>query len=149
MKLADIAVDTNAEDNGQWIVWPEYPEVSALVRSLHHPAYQDAQNALADRLRRAYGGRPTPSAVRNKEIGRLIARHLWLDIAGLTDDEGNAIVLTDEMKERVATQREYRMLMDFITWAAARVGDADAAAFEEDAGNSGNMQSGSDPGGST
>ena len=136
MKLSNLERDPALEDEGQWITWPRHPEVRAFVRSPNFPPFRRAVAALEQRLAREAGRKnPVDPITREREFLKLEARHLWLGLEGLTDDDGDAIQWTPEFAAQIAADRRYRELSDFLDWAVTRVGDAEASALEEDAGN--------------
>lgn len=136
MKLSSIEANIELEDGGARIEWPDYPgEVYATVRSVHYPPFVEAVAAFNARLRREHGGKRVPTRISSVGYAKLVTKHLWLSIEGLTDDKDKPIELTDQLREMVATDRKYRNLMDFITWATVRVGELDTEQGAEDEGN--------------
>ena len=136
MKLDDIAVDLDREEQGDWVEIPDLPGVTLKVRSLYNKDYQHAQQAAARKIARRYGNRLVPPDVQTKAYARLLADHVLLDWDGITDESGNGVEYAPEYGRDVLADPKYRRLADAVTWAANVVGDQDVEDLEDEGKNS-------------
>lgn len=134
MKLDKLAVNAEAEEYGGWVQHPDFPDVWAKVRSPHSITYREAVRQENARLRREYGSTDVPVDVRDHSTAMLTVDHLLLDLRGLEDGDGNEYAYSRAFGEQLMTDRRYRKLADFVSWAAMQVGEQEAEADEADAG---------------
>jgi hypothetical protein len=136
MKLNEIAVDVEREEEGDWTDIPTLPGIRVKIRSIHSAAHRRLQSKLMRRVTRAT---VRGADVDIDEIDRINTRCLLeavlLDWEGITDDKGKPVPYSREMAETLLTDRKYRKFRDGVAWAAQEVGDQDLAALEAAAKN--------------
>jgi len=136
MKLTDIAVDLEREEQGDWVEIPDLPGVSLKVRSLYNKDFQQAHQLMARKLNRRYGNRPVPLDVQTQSYARILAENVLIDWSGISDENEQAVEYSAELGREVLAEPQYRKLADAVTWAAGFVGDQEIEELEESGKNS-------------
>jgi hypothetical protein len=126
LNLESLKVDLSAELAGQYVDIPDLEGVSLGVRSLEIPAYKIAIDQTLVRYKRVYKGKPAPPDVRERDIGRLLAKHILFGWKGINPP------YTPEVAEEFLADSSGRELAKHVVWAALHVAEVEAK-FEEDA----------------
>lgn len=130
IKLASLKADLEAEAQGEWIDYPEWPGVAFNVRSLHYPAYATARDLLIQKLTRQNRGVMPPVEKLAPEIGKLYCKHILFGWRGL-DVEYSPTVALETMSDPA-----FRKVAEAVEWCAGRVAQRDIEFVEKQAGNS-------------
>lgn len=136
--LSDLAIDSNAINDGAWTSIDEVPGLSIKTRGFTD-AFLDAQNRRMDKAMRSANvslAALVPNAVRRQINARLLADFLVLDVKGLFHDtEQTQPVTVDEFKA-LLQEPKYARLVN-VCWEAAGAITRDGANQAEEAeGNS-------------
>lgn len=126
LKLDSIAVDTDLEEEGQYIEIPGWKGVSLGVRSLEIPAYKIAFEETVERLARKHSGKRVPPEEREAEARKLLAKHILFGWKGI-----NPAYSKDVANEFLADKKG-RELGNKIVWAAKQVAKVEEE-YEEEA----------------
>lgn len=126
LDLDSIAVNTELEQNGQYIDIPDWAGVSLGVRSLEIEEYKIAVEQAVEKLARKYDGGLIPPKEREIVIGALLAKHILFDWKGINPP------YTPEFAQDFLGSEKGRNLSNKVLWAARRVGRVDAK-FQVDA----------------
>jgi hypothetical protein len=126
LDLESIAVDTELEQNGQYIDIPDWKGVSLGVRSLEIEEYKIAVEQAVEKLARKYDGGMIPPKEREIVIGSLLAKHILFDWKGISP------AYSAEFAQEFLGSDRGRHLSNKVLWAARRVGRIDAK-FQDDA----------------
>lgn len=130
MSFDDFAVDTKAEDEGQWIEHPDKPGYFVKVRSIHYPEYRRWLRGRMNKARRNSMDGTVPVDVEDKIISEGFAKFLLLDWDGFGEPYSY-----DEAYRKL-TERKWRKFRDFVSMAVQAVGDDELVEQDEDQGNS-------------
>jgi len=133
VKLSQIAVDVQAEDEGEWRDHPYFEGVKVLVRSQECDAYQRAQRELLNgrQLRRTKLGDATQDG---KEITRRLMPVLIRGWRGIDEAEYSEETAKSWVEDDVLWKKS-RLFWDGIVELAQDVGEDEAEAHEEALGN--------------
>lgn len=129
IKLSSVKVDTKKEAEGEWVDITELPGVKLRVRSFAYAPYRTARSIALQRLARRYGRDPVPDPAMNKELAKLYSEHILLGW------EGFDVPYTEETARETLSNPEFRVLLDYIDYAANRVGQQEVEFVESAAGN--------------
>ncbi len=136
MKLSSIEVDPDKIEQGQWIGnIPEAGDLQLKVRGLQNADFRRLQGKLVEAVPRAkkVGGRLDPDE-QDRVTNQCLAATVLLDWRGLEDDNG-PIPFSKEKARELLMDPRYRRFREAVIWAASVVGEEQAAALEDDAGN--------------
>lgn len=137
MKMSELALDAERQENGAWV--DEIPEVEGLrlkVRGQLNVDWRRLQARLMDAVprKKRVGGRLDPDE-QDRIMSSCLLNACLLDWEGLEDDEGNAIPYSKQMAQKLLTEPEFRRFRDSVVWAASIVADHAQADQEEASGN--------------
>lgn len=133
--LASLKADLDREAKGDWVDYPDWPGVRFNVSSLHLPAYTVARDIMFLKLARKHKGGPIPDQEQNVELGKLYAKHLLHDWAGLD------VPYSKEKAAETLSDPEFRNVVAAVQWCAAKISDIDVV-FVEDASKNSERPSG-------
>ena len=136
MKLSSIEVDPDKIEQGQWIGnIPEDGDLELKVRGLQNADFRRLQGKLVEAVPRAkkVGGRLDPDE-QDRVTNQCLAATVLLGWRGLEDDNG-PIPFSKEKARELLMDPRYRRFREAVIWAASVVGEEQAAALEDDAGN--------------
>lgn len=137
MKMSELAVDADRQENGAWV--DDIPEMEGLrlkVRGSNNADWRRLQARLIDAVprKKRIGGRLDPD-VQDSIMSSCLLNCCLLDWDGLEDDDGNTILYDKKMAEKLLKEPEYRRFRDSVVWAASVVAENASADQEETAGN--------------
>lgn len=136
--LSDIAVDSNAINDGAWVEIDEYPGLKIKSRG-YTDIFVDAQNRRLDKAMRAAGVSSTAligNAVRRQINAKLLAEFLVVDVTGLFHDTAKTQPVTVEEFKTLLQDPKYARLMNACWEAAGSVTRDGANQAKEAEGNS-------------
>jgi hypothetical protein len=119
VKLSSIKRNIEAELEGEFVAIPEWPGVSLGVRSLEVPAYKLGLDLLVQRFNRKYKAGAAPPAVRDAEVGKLLARDILFGWIGFDEE------YSQDFANELMSQPEGRDLVKQTLWAAGQVADVE------------------------
>lgn len=125
VKLASLKADLAAEENGEWIDYPDWPGVAFNVRSLNASAYTNARDFMVQRLRRKYGRKPIPNEVMVKEAGKIYCKHILFGWRGLD------VEYTEDAALETLSDPAYRSVVAAVEYCAGQVAQADIEFIED------------------
>jgi hypothetical protein len=137
MKLKDIALDAERQENGAWVT--DVPDMEGLrlkVRGSNNADWRRLQNKLLEaipRKRRMSGRLDVDDTDRITES--LLLNTCLLDWDGLEDDDGKPIPYSKEMAHKLIYEKEYRAFRDAVAWAANNVAQQISDDLKETSGN--------------
>jgi hypothetical protein len=147
MKISELAVDADRQENGAWV--DNIPELEGLrlkVRGSNNLDWRKLQNKLLD------------AVPRKKRIGRLdleeaegiqtkcLLNCCLIDWEGLEDEQGKPIPYDKEMAKKLLTDPEFRRFRDGVVWAANIVADLKEEDEKDAVGNLVKLSAGSTDG---
>ncbi|MFT8519447.1 MULTISPECIES: hypothetical protein [Acetobacter] len=136
--LSDLAIDSNAINDGAWVNIDEYPGLKIKSRG-YTDAFVDAQNRRLDKAMRAAGVASAaliPNAVRRQINAKLLADFLVVDVDGLFKDTAQTQPVTADEFKTLLQDPKYARLMNACWEAAGSVTRDGASQAEEAEGNS-------------
>lgn len=136
--LSDLAIDSNAINDGAWVNIDEYPGLKIKSRG-YTDAFVDAQNRRLDKAMRAAGVASAaliPNAVRRQINAKLLADFLVVDVDGLFKDTAQTQPVTADEFKTLLQDPKYARLMNACWEAAGSVTRDGASQTEEAEGNS-------------
>lgn len=136
MKMSQIAVDVEKEEQGDWVALPDLPGVSVKVRSINTLDYRQRMSDLnAQTLRRKAGRARGADGLSIEEFERNVSQctleKLLLDWKGLEDESGEPVAYVPETARELLFEPKYRVFRNAVVLAAGIVGEAVAEAEEE------------------
>lgn len=134
MKLKGLTVDTQLENDGDWIEIPGKPGIQIKSRSINNPEYRNAKDQGERKLRRKYGD-DVPVQEREKLTGECLAKHCILDWNGVYHEDGTECECNKSNLVDGLTDPENVPLRDACAYAAMEVARRAREELEEDAGN--------------
>lgn len=143
--LSDLAIDSNAINDGAWVAIDEYPGLKIKSRG-YTDAFVDAQNRRLDKAMRAASVSIValiPNAVRRQINAKLLADFLVVDVEGLFKDTAQTQPVTVDEFKALLQDPKYSRLMNACWEAAGSVTRDGANQAEEAEGNSVQPSSGS------
>lgn len=135
MKLSSIKAATKAIEDGAWVSSPLFPGVKHRVRGIGCAEARRLRDKLIDAIPRVSRVNGLSDADALAVEAEVIARAIWLEVSGLTDDNDDPVVLTPEKALSYLKDPEFALLRDDVRAAASRVGDEQIANGEEAAKN--------------
>lgn len=129
IKLSSLKTNLADDTAGEWVEYPDWPDVSFLVSPTTLPAYRAAQSAMLSKHARKNAG----SLLLDEsapEYGALYAKHLLHGWKGF-DEEYSA----DRAKSMLADP-EYRAVTSAVAWCANRAAQVDPDVVKDEVGNS-------------
>ena len=148
MKMSELAVDADRQENGAWV--DDIPEMEGLrlkVRGSNNADWRRLQARLMDAVprKKKIGGRLDPDE-QDRIMSSCILSCCLLDWDGLEDDNGKPIPYSKEMAKKLLTEPQYRRFRDGVVWAASIVAENTVVEQEETAGNLLKLSAGSTDG---
>jgi hypothetical protein len=130
MKLNAVSVNPLAFTSGLRIESQRFPGVFITARSADYRAYVVARDALLARLNRSAGASGVDPLLRNRELGKLAAEHLLVNLEGLEDDKGEPLAYNHALGQQVMTEQELGPLANEVWFVIAKAGDAQGEALD-------------------
>jgi hypothetical protein len=148
MKMSELAVDADRQENGAWV--DDIPEVQGLrlkVRGSNNADWRRLQAKLMDAVprKKKLGGRIDPDE-QDRILSSCLLSTCLLDWDGLEDDDGKPLPYSKTMAQKLLTEPEYRRFRDSVLWAASIVAENLTVEQEEIAGNLLTLSAGSTSG---
>jgi hypothetical protein len=148
MKMSELAVDADRQENGAWV--DDIPEVQGLrlkVRGSNNVDWRRLQAKLMDAVprKKKLGGRLDPDE-QDRIISSCLLSACLLDWDGLEDDDGKPLPYSKAMAQKLLTEPQYRRFRDSVVWAASIVAENLTIDQEEIAGNLLTLSAGSTSG---
>ena len=136
MKLSEAKLNLNAIDT---VVWVEDPADDAgfavRVKGRRCMAYQKGQTAALTKARKTSRKRDIEISVLQKIDNEQVAKHCLLEWRNLFDDNGQQVLYSAELAQKLMTDREYQPFQDFVKSAIDRVDENDLDDVEAIQGN--------------
>ena len=136
MKLSEIEVDVQREDEGEWRDLALLPGVRAHLKSAHNPDYRRCLAHKLRRLQRKGGARTIDPLAIEKATNEAILEKLLTDVEGVTDDQGMPIAYSPELGKEWMLKRKYRRFQQAIQAEVDEVGLDELEELEDDLGES-------------
>ncbi|MFT8932133.1 MAG: hypothetical protein ABF976_10290 [Acetobacter syzygii] len=143
--LSDLAIDSNAINDGAWVEIDEYPGLKIKSRG-YTDAFVDAQNRRLDKAMRAANVSSVAligNAARRQINAKLLTDFLVVDVEGLFHDAAKTQPVTVDEFKILLQDPKYARLMNACWEAAGSVTRDGANQAEEAEGNSVPPSSGS------
>lgn len=120
MKLSDLTIDPERQENGAWV--DDIPELEGLrlrVRGTMNADWRRLQTKLIESIprKKRAGGRLDPDET-DRITQTLLLNACLLDWEGLEDDDGKPILYSKEMARKLLFEPEYRAFRDGVVYAA-------------------------------
>lgn len=119
MKLDDVKANVKAENEGDWVNSPNWPDVWCKVRSIRNPDYRRAEQIQRSKWRRKFGDMAVPIEQTDQAVAKMMVDHILLDLSGIDEFPE----YDKQIGMEIFTNPELRPLADFIAWAAQVVGE--------------------------
>jgi hypothetical protein len=137
MKLSELAVDPDRQENGAWV--DDIPEVQGLrlkVRGAQNADWRKLQAKLLDAVprKKRLGGRLDPDE-NDAIMTKCLLNCCLLDWDGLEDEQGNAIPFDKDYARKLITEPEFRRFRDSVIWAANVVQEKTEDETDDNLGN--------------
>jgi hypothetical protein len=137
MKLSDITLDAERQENGAWVEEiPELEGVKLLVRGINNSDWRRLQAKLIEaipRKKRLVGRIDTDEQDRIQSTCLLNA--CLLDWDGLEEDDGKPIPYSKELARKLLFESSWRKFRDGVVWAANIVAEQTSEDQKEILGN--------------
>ncbi|AMS41156.1 hypothetical protein [Aminobacter aminovorans] len=130
IKLSSLKADLAREEKGDWIEYPDWPDVAFNVSSLHLPAFVTARDLLLQRMAKKHGRKSVPREEMTAEFGKLYAEHILHDWRGID------VEYSPDAARDILSNPEYRNVVAAVEWCAAKVSDVDIQFVETASKNS-------------
>ncbi len=137
MKLNDMAVDPERQENGAWV--DDIPEMEGLklkVRGSNNADWRRLQSRLIEAVprKKRIGGRLDPDE-QDRIMSSCLLNCCLLDWEGLEDDDGKPLPYSKPMAQKLLYEAQYRRFRDGVVWAASIVADNLGADQDDTSGN--------------
>ena len=137
MKMSELSVDVDRQENGAWV--DDIPEMEGLrlkVRGSNNADWRRLQARLVDAVprKKRMGGRLDPDE-QDRIMSSCLLNCCLLDWDGLEDSDNKPIPYSKDMAKQLLTEPQYRRFRDGVVWAASVVAENAALDQEEIAGN--------------
>lgn len=132
-----MKVDADKVEGGDWIgKIPELDDVRLKVRGLQNAQFRRMQSRLLDAVPRSkrQGGRVDPEEM-DRITSTCLAATVLIDWSGIEGEDGQPLPYSREKASELLTDPNFRRFRDGVIWAATQVGEDDAEADKDDAGN--------------
>lgn len=131
MKLSQIKVNAQAEENGRWMPASGLFGVQIKVRGLNN----SAARAARAKIQESFARKKMSDAEAEQAQVELIADTILIDWRGVENDDGTALICDREAKIAILSNPEMRLFREAVLLAASLVGEDELAAKEQDAKN--------------
>ena len=131
MKLSQIKVNAQAEENGRWMPASGLFGVQIKVRGLNN----SAARAARAKIQESFARKKMSDAEAEQAQVELIADTILIDWRGVENDDGTALICDREAKIAILSNPEMRLFREAVMLASSLVGEDDLAAKEQDAKN--------------
>ena len=137
MKLSELTVDTDRQENGAWV--DDIPEVQGLrlkVRGAYNADWRRMQAKLLDAVprKKRMGGRIDPED-NDAIMTKCLLNCCLLDWEGLEGDDGQPIPFDKKTAMKLLSEPEYRRFRESVIWAANVVGETIEENADDTLGN--------------
>ena len=131
MKLSQIKVNAQAEENGRWMPASGLFGVQIKVRGLNN----SAARAARAKIQESFARKKMSDAEAEQAQVEIIADTILADWRGVENDDGTALTCDREAKIAILSNPEMRLFREAVMLASSLVGEDDLAAKEQDAKN--------------
>lgn len=133
MKLSDIRIDVNRQEEGAWIDnIPEFEGLRLKVRGLNNISYRKLERKLMTSIPRAKRlGGTLDSEEQDKILATCLMQCCLMDWDGVLDDNDQPLPYSKDMAHKLLFEPEFRRFREAVTWAATMVVE-EASAQRED-----------------
>lgn len=131
MKLSQIKVNAQAEENGRWMPASGLFGVQIKVRGLNN----SAARAARAKIQESFARKKMSDAEAEQAQAELIADTILDDWRGVENDDGTALTCDREARIAILSNPEMRLFREAVMLAASLVGEDELAAKEQDAKN--------------
>lgn len=137
MKMSDMAVDPDRQENGAWV--DDIPEMEGLrlkVRGSNNADWRRLQSRLIEAVprKKRLGGRLDPDE-QDKIMSSCLLNCCLLDWDGLEDDDNKPLPFSKAMAQKLITEPQYRRFRDGVVWASSIVAENLAVDQDDTSGN--------------